>query len=112
MSENEKFESFLLVDPYLKSFFRRIFFVWDGNHRLQAWLLYINCLHDDEPSWHISVDSIVLDTFHGLIELLTAKIELNKYVLKPFIFSYIELDLNDFVLIIFYISTGWWSWTM
>jgi hypothetical protein len=25
------------------------------------------CLHDDEPFWHIFVDSIVLDTFHALV---------------------------------------------
>jgi hypothetical protein len=54
------------------------FFVLDGNHKLQAWLLYINHLHDDEPSWHIFVDSIVLDTSHGLVELFTAMTKLNK----------------------------------
>jgi hypothetical protein len=49
-----------------------MFFVWDGNHKLQVWLPYINYLHNDEPSWHISIDSIILDTFHGLIELFIA----------------------------------------
>jgi hypothetical protein len=69
MSKNESFESFLFVDRDLK---KCMFFVWDGNHKLQAWLLYINYLHNDEPSWHISIDSIIFDTFQGLAELLIA----------------------------------------
>ncbi len=105
-------EYFLLADPDLKSFFRRMFFVWDGKHKLQTWLPYINHLHDDEPSWHIFIDSIVLDTSHdGLVELLTTMTKFNKYVLKLTLFWYIKLNLNDFVIIIFCISTSWWSWT-
>jgi hypothetical protein len=72
-------------------------------------LLYITCLHVDEPSWHISIDSIVLDTFHELVEFYTAMTKLNKYVLEPSFFSYIKLNLNDFVLITFYISIGQWN---
>jgi hypothetical protein len=34
MFENEKFESFLLVNLDLEFLFKRMFFVWDGNHRL------------------------------------------------------------------------------
>jgi hypothetical protein len=52
-----------------------------------------------KPSWHISIDSIVLDTSHGLVELLTTMIELNKYAFDPFLVFYIKLDLKDFVLI-------------
>ncbi len=51
--ENERFESFLLANLDLKLFSRCMLFVWDGNHRLQAWLPYINYLQDDEPPWHI-----------------------------------------------------------
>ncbi len=72
MSKNERFETTLLVNHDLKSFSECMFFVWNGNHRLQAWLLYINHLHDDEASWHNFVDSIILDTFHGLVELFIA----------------------------------------
>ncbi len=82
--------------------------MWDGNHRLQVWLPYINHLHNDEPSWHISIDSIVLDTSHdGLVELLTTMTELNKYVLKPFLFSYIKLNLSDFIsLFVVFLQVG------
>ncbi len=62
------------------------FFVQDGNHKLQAWLPYINHMHNDEPSWHIFVDSIVLNTSHELVELLIATIEFNKYVLDLLFF--------------------------
>jgi hypothetical protein len=62
------------------------FFVLNGNHRLQAWLFYINHLHNDEPSLHIFHDSIILDTSHGFVELLVTMTKFNKYVLDPFIF--------------------------
>jgi hypothetical protein len=64
-----------------------MFFVWDCNHRLYAWLPYIKHLHDDEPSWHIFVDSVFLNTFHGLVELLTVMMELIRYVFDPSFFS-------------------------
>jgi hypothetical protein len=72
MSHNERFDSFMFANPNFKSLSMRMFFMWDGNPKLQTWLPYINRLHDDEPFLHISVNSIVFDTFHGLIELLTA----------------------------------------
>jgi hypothetical protein len=55
-----------------------MFFMWDGNHRLQAWMPYIRFVYDDDVSWHISMDSILLDTSHGLVELLTIMTNLNK----------------------------------
>jgi hypothetical protein len=39
-----------------------------------------NCVHNENVSWHISVDFILLDTSHGLVELLVAMTELNKFV--------------------------------
>lgn len=106
MSENERFETFLLADLDLKSISMHIFFVQDGNHGLQAQLPYINCLQDDEPSYHISIDSIILNTFHGLVEFFTATMELNKYVLDHSLVSYIKLNSKDFVFIPFGISVG------
>jgi hypothetical protein len=52
--------------------------VWDGNHRIQAWMPYSSKLHSDDPSWHISIDYILLDTSKRLVELLIATIDLNK----------------------------------
>jgi hypothetical protein len=45
---------------------------------------------------------------HGLVKLLIAMMRF-KYVFEPSFFSYIKLDLNDFVLIILYISIGQWN---
>jgi hypothetical protein len=106
MFENERFEYFLFADLDLKFFSKHMFFVWDGNHMLKVQLPYINHMHDDEPSQHISVDSIILDTFHGLVELLITMTELNKYVFDLCFFFYIKLDLKDFFFIPLCISIG------
>jgi hypothetical protein len=39
---------------------------------------YISKLHNDDASWHICADLILLDTSHGLVELLIMLIDLNK----------------------------------
>jgi hypothetical protein len=39
---------------------------------------YIQCVHNDKVSWHILVDSIMMDTSHGLLKLLIAMIDLSK----------------------------------
>jgi hypothetical protein len=57
-----------------------MFFVWDGNHKLQAWLPYIQHVHNEDPEWHYLVDSIVFNTSHCLVELLIAVTYLNKSV--------------------------------
>jgi hypothetical protein len=44
------------------------------------------------------MDSIFLDTFHGLVELLTSMMEFNKYVLDPSFVSYIKVRFKGFCL--------------
>lgn len=78
MFKRQRFEEFMLVDLDLKSLFGRMFFMWDGNHRLQAWMPYFCYVHGDDASWHISMDSILMYTFHGMVELLIAMTNLNK----------------------------------
>jgi hypothetical protein len=56
-----------------------MFFVWDGNHHLQTWLLYIDMIHLDDYTLHILVDAIVLGTTDGLVELLIVMTNLNKF---------------------------------
>jgi hypothetical protein len=62
----------------IQVFVQMYFFVWDGNPKLQTWLPYINHVHNDKPSWHIYVDSIVLDTSHKFVKLFTTMMDLNK----------------------------------
>ncbi len=75
-SENQRFEDILLGNLDFKPHSRWMCFVWDGNHMLQAKIPYIHCVHNDEPSWHIFVDSILLDTSHSFVEFLTPMINL------------------------------------
>ena len=78
VAENEKFERLLLSDPDLAMFSNKMFFVWDGNHRLQAWMNVIGAKHSDEPSWHYSVDSICLDPKESAGLLLDAMQSINE----------------------------------
>ncbi len=77
-SKNDRFEEFLHSNLNLKKFSHKTFFVWDGNHHLEAWLLYINMVHPNDYTWHILMDVIVLDTINGLVEILTIMTNLNK----------------------------------
>ena len=45
---NTAFENKLLQGDNLKCFSNKMFHVWDGNHRLQAWLPVINKDHSDD----------------------------------------------------------------
>jgi hypothetical protein len=56
-----EFDSKLKEDPDLAHFAGKMFFVWEGNHRLTAWWRHINNHHADDKSWHISVDCIIVD---------------------------------------------------
>jgi hypothetical protein len=44
----------------------KMFDISDENHKLQAWFPY---LHPFEKDWHICMDSFVIDTKSGLVEL-------------------------------------------
>ena len=57
---NDRFEEQLNADDDLKVFSGKMFMVWDGNHRLQAWLPIINREHAHDLDWHYAVESIVL----------------------------------------------------
>ncbi len=59
-------------------FSNKMFFVWDENHQIYAWMPYISILHNDDPSWHIFADIILFDTFERLVELFIVMTDLNK----------------------------------
>ena len=56
-----EFDVKLKEDPDLAHLCGKMFFVWEGNHRLTAWWRHINNNHADDKSWHVSVDCIVVD---------------------------------------------------
>jgi len=66
-SANDEFNSKLKASPVLKHFVDSKFFVYsDGNHRRIAWMRHIQRLHNADRAWHVSVDSIILDTRHWI----------------------------------------------
>jgi hypothetical protein len=75
---NKHFEDQLRANKHLQHLQGRMFFICDGNHRFKAWTGYIDRLHRDDRDWHISVDSIVLDTKGKTGLLLNAMHDINK----------------------------------
>ena len=47
---NQTFEDGLQGDPDLQQFSGKMFFVWEDNHRLSAWLRHINNHHAEDPN--------------------------------------------------------------
>jgi hypothetical protein len=80
---NAEFEKELNSDDDLRVFSGKMFMVWDGNHRLQAWLPIINNEHKNDPTWHFAVESIILVVNGDIAGMLTALHEVNWYVLNP-----------------------------
>jgi hypothetical protein len=52
--------------------------IWDWNHKLQTWFLYIEKVHPFDVDWHICVDNFVLDNKNNFVEFFTTMMELNK----------------------------------
>jgi len=61
---------------------------------------YISRLHIDEPFWHISIDSILLDTCHRLKDLCTTMTNLNKYVFFPFVYFYYNSKIEYVIFLL------------
>lgn len=80
MTVNGEFERTLAADPVLKVFCKKMFYIWHGNHRMQAWLLIINNDHSDDIGWHYSVESIILEAKGDVVSMLTALHEVNWYI--------------------------------
>ena len=75
---HREFEAFLQADPDLRFLSNKFFFVWDGNHRYQAWMEHILQAHSDNLDWHYRVHSIVLQTKDSMTSIITATHDINK----------------------------------
>ena len=75
---NEEFEYFLGLHSELESLSNKFFFIWDGNHRHQAWTEFISQSYQDNYNWHYRVRSIVLNTKDDVASILTAMHDINK----------------------------------
>ena len=74
---NEEFENKLLADDDLKIFSNKMFMVWDGNHRLQAWMPIIEPFHTHDINWHFCVEVIILDPKIDVPSVIAALHEVN-----------------------------------
>lgn len=84
--EFDKFQEFLQQTPELQFLRGKKFFICDGNHRHIAWMSHIETYHANDPEWHISVDSIILETKGRLGEMMHVMHQVNKYVNIIFFF--------------------------
>lgn len=56
-----------------------MFFVWDGNHRLKAWMSFIEECHPKDVAFHVHVKAILLKvTMENHDVLLNAMTNWNK----------------------------------
>jgi hypothetical protein len=76
-SANERFEEFLLSRPEYSGFRGKMFFVWDGNHRLNAWMRFITDVHPTDPTWHYAVSTVVLNPKGQISVLLNCMHDVN-----------------------------------
>ena len=77
--QNALFEERLRRNPALKRFSNRMFFVWDENHRLKAWMPYITECHPEDLAFHVHVKAILLKvTNENHDVLLNAMTDWNK----------------------------------
>jgi hypothetical protein len=75
---NDEFNKQLTSQAALKHLVDHKFYVCDGNHRRIAWMNHIERLHSSERNWHISVDSIVLDTRNRIGLAMQVMHDINK----------------------------------
>jgi len=75
---NDVFEESLSQDEDLKGFKGKMFWVWEGNHRVTAWRRHIDKVHADEEEWHYSVDCICLNAMDATGVLLDAMNDVNR----------------------------------
>ena len=74
---NAEFDAFLQRDSDLASFVGKMFYVWEGNHRLTAWWRHINGHHPLDKDWHISADCIMVDPRNCTALFLNAMNDIN-----------------------------------
>ena len=79
--ENAEFKRFLRADKELKALSGKLFYVYDGNHRLKAWKRVIETLHQGDDNWyhsHGGLACVILDCSGGRGDILNAMHEINK----------------------------------
>ena len=73
-----EFEQFLQSDPELHFLSNKMFYVWNGNHRLVAWMELISQAHPNDLDWDFCVRTIVLHTLDNVTSMLIAMHDINR----------------------------------
>ena len=81
-SADDRFVAELNADPDLARFSSKMFYMWEGNHRVTAWWRHVNNFHCNDKAWHISVHCIVLDPRNETGVLLDAMNDINWYAFQ------------------------------
>ena len=81
-SASDRFAAELDANPDLAKFSGKMFYVWEGNHRVTAWWRHVNNFHRNDEAWHISVHCIVLDPRNETDVLLDAMNDINWYAFQ------------------------------
>ena len=76
--QDKEFEAFLNADHDLKFLSNKYFYIWDGNHRHQAWTEFIAKSYADDIEWHYRVRAIVIQTKEDPASILTAMYDINR----------------------------------
>lgn len=92
---NDEFEYQVSSDPDLAFLAKKMFFVWDGNHRLHAWYPYIERHHGDEYDWHFPVEARLLVTLGHTGVLINAMNDINRYFSYYFTLYYSNAYLDS-----------------
>jgi hypothetical protein len=92
-SSNKSFEEILKNDKNYERFCDKIFFVWEGNHRVTVWYRHIDKVHGEDKEKHYSIDCIVLESTGSVTLLLNAMHDVHKFV-SCSLFFYIFLVYN------------------
>ena len=77
---NHCFQKELDKDKKLHKFKGKMFYVWEGNHRVTAWLHHNERHQSNEGQWHYSVDCIFLDQKGSVGVLLDAINDVNRLI--------------------------------
>ena len=65
------------TDNDLRIFSNKMFMVWDGNHRLQAWLPIIEQFHTHDIIWQFYVESVIFDSREDVSFVIDILYEVN-----------------------------------
>ena len=75
---NDEFENKILAANDLNIFSGKMLMVWDGKHRLQAWMPIIEQFHAHDINWHFCDEGIILDPMGNVPSVIATLYKINR----------------------------------